>query len=61
MKLYKITIYERENRLTSEFCIYSKDKLNAIKDITIYFINDIQYNIDDIDIQEVEELIENEF
>ena len=60
MKLYKIIIYKKEDKTINEFCVYSKDKLNAIKDITEYFIDNIKYNIDDIDIQNVEELIEND-
>lgn len=60
MKLYRIVIYENEDKTTSEFYIYSKDKLNTIKDITEYFINNAQYNIDNIDIEFVEELIEND-
>ena len=60
MKLYKIIIYEKEDKTTNEFCVYSKDKLNAIKDITEYFINNIEYNINDIDIQNIEEVIEND-
>ena len=60
MKLYKIIIYEKEEKTISEFCVYSKDKLNAIKDITEYFINNIEYNINDIDIQNIEEVIEND-
>lgn len=60
MKLYRIVIYENEDRTTSEFYIHSKDKLNAIKDIIVYFINNTQYNIDNIDIQYIEELIEDD-
>lgn len=59
MKFYKITIYKKEDKTTSEFCVYSKDKLNAIKYAIEYLIYNKEYNIDDIDIQNVEEVIEN--
>ena len=57
MKLYVIDIYDNNYRMSDSYIIIAKDKLNAIKEVTIQLINECDSNIDDIDIQNVEELI----
>ena len=60
MKRYLIDIYDNNYRMSDSYMIIAKDKLNAIKEVTIRLINECDSNIDDIDIQNVEELIEND-
>lgn len=60
MKRYLIDIYDNNYRMSDSYMIIAKDKLNAIKEVTIRLINECDSNIDDIDIINIEELIEND-
>lgn len=60
MKRYLIDIYDNNYRMSDSYMVIAKDKLNAIKEVTIRLINECDSNIDDIDIQNIEEVIEND-
>ena len=60
MKTYVIDIYNNNYKMSDSYMVIAKDKLNAIKEVTIRLINECDSSIDDIDIQNVEELIEND-
>lgn len=60
MKTYVIDIYDNNYRMSDSYIVIAKDKLNAIKEVTIRLLNECDSNIDDIDIQNIEELIEND-
>lgn len=60
MKTYIIDIYDNNYRMSDTYMVIAKDKLNAIKEVTIRLINECDSNIDDIDIQNIKELIEND-
>lgn len=60
MKRYLIDIYDNNYRMSDSYIVIAKDKLNAIKEVTIQLLNECDSSIDDIDIQNVEELIEND-
>lgn len=57
MKIYIIDIYDNNYRMSDSYIVIAKDKLNAIKEVTIQLLNECDSNIDDIDIQNIEELI----
>lgn len=57
MKTYIIDICYR---MSDTYRVIAKDKLNAVKEITIRLINECNSDIDSIDIQNVKELIEND-
>ena len=58
MKTYVIDIYDNNYRMNDSYMVIAKDKLNAIKEVTIRLINECDSNIDDIDIQNIKEVIE---
>lgn len=63
MKKYRIYIFNNKYRTSDTYIIIAKDKLNAVKQLVLGLINEPEiqyYNIDDIDIQYIEELIEND-
>ena len=60
MKRYVIDVYYNNYRLNDSYMVIAKDKLNAIKEVTIRLINECDSSIDDIDIQNIEEVIEND-
>ena len=60
MKTYVIDIYDNNYRMSDSYMVIAKDKLNAIKEVTIRLINECDSNIDDIDIINIEELIEDD-
>lgn len=63
MKKYRIYIFNNKYRTSDTYIIIAKDKLNAVKQLVLGLINESEiqyYNIDDIDIQYIEELIEND-
>lgn len=60
MKRYLIDIYDNNYRMSDSYMVIAKDKLNAIKEVTIRLLNECDSNIDDIDIINIEELIEND-
>ena len=60
MKRYVIDIYDNNYRMWDSYMVIAKDKLNAIKEVTIRLLNECDSNIDDIDIINIEELIEND-
>lgn len=60
MKTYVIDIYDNNYRMSDSYMVIAKDKLNAIKEVTIRLINECDSNINDIDIQNIKEVIEND-
>ena len=60
MKLYIIDIYDNNYRMSDSYIVIAKDKLNAIKEVTILLINECDSNIDDIDIINIEEVTKND-
>ena len=58
MKTYVIDVYDNNYRMSDSYMVIAKDKLNAIKEVTIRLINECDSNIDDIDIQNIKEVIE---
>lgn len=63
MKKYRIYIFNNKYRTSDTYIIIAKDKLNAVKQLVLELINEPEiqyYNIDDIDIQYIEELIEDD-
>ena len=60
MKTYVIDVYYNNYKMSDSYMVIAKDKLNAIKEVTIRLLNECDSNIDDIDIQNIEELIEND-
>ena len=60
MKKYIINVYDNNYRTNETYTVIAKDKLNAVKEVTIRLINEYDSDIDDMDIQYIEELIEND-
>ena len=60
MKRYIIDIYDNNYKMNDSYMVIAKDKLNAIKEVTIRLINECDSSIDDINIQNIEEVIEND-
>lgn len=60
MKTYIIDIHDNNYKINDTYRVIAKDKLNAIKEVTIRLINECDSNIDDIDIQDIKELVEND-
>lgn len=60
MKTYIIDIYDNNYRMNDTYRVIAKDKLNAIKEVTVRLINECDSDIYNIDIQDVKELLEND-